>query len=53
MNRRMEFNNNIICRMSPLAHKEMTETELKKELQQKKEYSTKLREFIVEMSKKK
>ena len=52
LNRKLEFNNNIICRMQAVTTTTgvMSETQLQKELEEKKMYRDKLKSFIDVMS---
>ena len=52
LNRRDEFNHNLICRMSPVMNEPMSEKELKSELERKRLYRDRLKMFIVDMSRK-
>ena len=52
LNRKNEFNNNMICRMRAMLKDTMSEKELQKELEARKEYNDRLRSFVVKKSKK-
>jgi len=49
LNKHMEFNSKILCRLGPVSQRELTEKELKKELEQKREEKVKLQNFIAEL----
>ena len=50
LNKRLEFHQNIICRLQAATTTELTEKELQKALERKKEYNMRLKRFINIMS---
>ena len=50
LNKRLEFHNNIICRLRPSTSQDMSENELQKALEKKRVYHSKINKFIDVMS---
>ena len=46
LNKKLEFNSNIICRMSAQVHYDLTEDELKQELEKRKVHKDKIQNFV-------
>ena len=46
LNKKLEFNNNLICRMEARTNGALSEKELQKELSERKAYNEKLKNFI-------